>query len=174
MQAKGYMERGELVPDDIVTDMVMGRLDEPDAAEGFILDGYPRTVPQAQALEVALAAERRPLSAVLNFKIGDEMAVKRLTGRLVCPNCKRPYNLNFKPPRVEGICDVCGHELLLRSDDDEATIRRRLDVYREQTAPLVLYFWERGILVEIDAEAPEEVVADHTIEAIAELSDIET
>ncbi|HEX9123167.1 MAG TPA: adenylate kinase [Actinomycetota bacterium] len=174
MKAKGYMERGELVPDDIVTDMVMARLDEPDADEGFILDGYPRTVPQAQSLEVALAAEGRPLSAVLNFKIGDEMAVKRLTGRLVCPNCKRPYNLNFKPPRVEGICDVCGHELQLRSDDDETTVRRRLDVYREQTAPLVLYFWERGILVEIDAEAPEEVVADHTIEAIADLSDIET
>jgi adenylate kinase len=174
MQAKAFMDRGELVPDDIVTDMVMTRLDEPDADEGFILDGYPRTVPQAQALEVALAAEGRPLSAVLNFKIGDEMAVKRLTGRLVCPSCKRPYNLNFKPPRVEGICDVCGHELQLRADDDEATIRRRLDVYREQTAPLVLYFWERGILVEIDAEAPEEVVADRTIEAIADLSDIET
>ncbi|MFB3737676.1 MAG: adenylate kinase [Candidatus Velamenicoccus archaeovorus] len=174
MRAKASMERGELVPDDIVTDMVMARLDEPDAQEGFILDGYPRTVPQAQALEVALSRQGRPLSAVLNFRIGDEMAVKRLTGRVVCPNCKRPYNLNFKPPRVEGICDVCGHELQLRSDDDEATIRRRLDVYREQTAPLVLYFWERGILIEIDAEAPEEVVADHTIEAIADLSDIET
>ncbi|HZD79803.1 MAG TPA: adenylate kinase [Actinomycetota bacterium] len=173
-RAKGYMDRGELVPDDLVTEMVMERLHEPDADEGFILDGYPRTVPQATSLEVALAAEHRPLSAVLNFKIGDEMAVKRLTGRLVCPNCKRSYNLSFKPPRIEGSCDVCGHQLKLRDDDDEATIRRRLEVYREQTAPLVLYFWERGILRQIDSEDPEEVVFDRTIEAIADLTEFQT
>jgi adenylate kinase len=173
LAAKEYMDRGDYVPDDIAVNMVLQRLDQPDTREGFILDGFPRTVAQAQALEGALAAAGRPLSAVLNFKIGDEVAVKRLTGRLVCPNCKRVYNLNFKRPRVEGICDVCGHRLEARSDDDEATIRRRLQVYRRETQPLVLYFWERGLLRDIGAEAPEEVVADRTIEALSDLLDLE-
>ena len=171
LRAKEFVDRGEYVPDDITTAMVLERLERADAREGFILDGYPRTVPQAQSLEGALAAAGHPLSAVLNFKISDEMAVKRLTARLVCPNCKRSYNLEFKPPRADGVCDVCGHALVNRSDDDEATIRRRLDVYHRETKPLVLYFWERGLLRDINAEAPEEVVADRTIEAIADLLD---
>ncbi|HZD79008.1 MAG TPA: adenylate kinase [Actinomycetota bacterium] len=171
LQAKEYVDRGEYVPDDITTEMVLERLDRPDAREGFILDGFPRTVPQAQALERALSQAGRPLHAVLNIKISDEMAVKRLMARLVCPNCKRSYNLEFKPPRVEGTCDVCGHELVNRSDDDEATIRRRLEVYHRETQPLVLYFWERGLLRDIDAEAREEVVADRTVEAIADLTE---
>jgi adenylate kinase len=171
LAAKEYVDRGEYVPDEITTKMVLERLDEPDAREGFILDGFPRTVPQAQSLEQALAAAGRPLHAVLNFKISDAVALKRLTARLVCPNCKRSYNREFKPPRVEGICDVCGHELQSRSDDDEATIQRRLEVYHRQTKPLVLYFWERGLLRDIDSEAPEEVVAHRTIEAIADLTE---
>ena len=171
LQAKEFVDRGEYVPDEITTKMVLARLEEPDAREGFILDGYPRTVPQAQALEQALAAAGRPLDAVLNFKISDEVAVKRLTARMVCPNCKRSYNLEFKPPRVAGICDVCGHELKSRSDDDEATIRRRLEVYHSETKPLVLYFWERGVLRDIDSEAAEEVVADRTVQAIADLTE---
>jgi len=172
LEAKTYMDRGEYVPDEIAVRMVFQRLEEPDAREGFILDGFPRTVSQAEALERALADAGRPLHAALNFTIADDVAVKRLTERLVCPSCKRPYNLSFKPPRVEGICDVCGHELQLRSDDDEATIRRRLEVYREQTEPLVQYFRERGLLRDIDAEAAEEVVAERTIEAISDLPDI--
>jgi adenylate kinase len=170
--AREYVERGEYVPDDVTTEMILDRLEQPDAREGFILDGYPRTVPQAQDLETSLAELGRPLSAVLNFKISDAMAVKRLMARLVCPNCKRSYNLEFKPPRVSGICDVCGHELMNRVDDDEATVLRRLEVYHRQTKPLVLYFWERGLLRDIDAEAKEEVVADRTIEAIADLLDV--
>jgi adenylate kinase len=170
--AREYVERGEYVPDDVTTEMILDRLEQPDAREGFILDGYPRTVPQAQDLETSLAELGRPLSAVLNFKISDAMAVKRLMARLVCPNCKRSYNLEFKPPRVSGICDVCGHELMNRVDDDEATILRRLEVYHRQTKPLVLYFWERGLLRDIDAESKEEVVADRTIEAIADLLDV--
>ncbi len=171
LQAKEFVDRGEYVPDEITTKMVLARLEEPDVREGFILDGYPRTVPQAQALERALAAAGRPLDAVLNFKISDEVAVKRLTARMVCPNCKRSYNLEFKPPRVERTCDVCGHELKSRSDDDEATIRRRLEVYHSETKPLVLYFWERGLLRDIDSEAAEEVVADRTVQAIADLTE---
>jgi adenylate kinase len=170
-QARGFYERGEYVPDDLTTKMVLERLAQPDVREGFILDGYPRTVPQAQSLERALAETGHPLSAVLNFTISDAMAVKRLMARQVCPNCKRTYNTEFKPPRVEGRCDVCGHQLTNRSDDDEDTIRRRLEVYKRETKPLVLYFWERGVLRDIDAEAPEEVVADRTIEAIADLLD---
>jgi adenylate kinase len=173
LAAKEFMDRGDYVPDEIAVGMVLDRLEESDTREGFILDGFPRTVPQAKALEGALAAGGRPLSAVLNFKISDEVAVKRLMARLVCPNCGRVYNLEFKPPRVPGICDVCGHQLQSRSDDDEATIRRRLEVYRRETQPLVLYFWERGLLREINAEAPEEVVADRTIEAISDLLDLE-
>jgi adenylate kinase len=171
MRAKEYVDSGEYVPDDITTEMVFDRLDQPDTREGFILDGFPRTVPQAQALERALAAWGRPLSAVLNFKISDEVAVKRLLARLICPNCGRSYNVEFKPPRIEGVCDVCGHELRSRSDDDEATVRRRLEVYHDETQPLVLYFWERGLLRDIDAEAPVEVVAHRTIEAIADLTE---
>ena len=170
-QAKEFYDRGEYVPDELTTRMVFERLDQPDVREGFILDGYPRTVPQAQSLERHLAQKGTPLSAVLNFKISDAVAVKRLMARLVCPNCKRTYNTEFKPPRVEGICDVCGHELTNRADDDEATILRRLEVYQRETKPLVLYFWERGVLRDIDAEAAEEVVADRTIEAIVGLVD---
>ena len=169
LQAKEFYERGEYVPDDLTTKMVLERLFQSDVREGFILDGYPRTVPQAQSLERALAEKGQSISAVLNFKISDAVAVKRLMARLVCPNCKRTYNT--EPPRVAGICDVCGHELVNRADDDEETIMRRLEVYKRETKPLVLYFWERGLLRDIDAEAPEEVVADRTIEAIADLLD---
>ena len=171
LEAERYVEAGEYVPDSITTRMVLERLDRADAREGFILDGFPRTVPQAQALERALAGAGRPLSAVLNFKISDAVAVKRLMGRLVCPNCKRSYNIEFKPPRVAGVCDVCGHALQSRTDDDEATIQRRLEVYHRETKPLVLYFWERGLLRDIESEAAEEVVAHRTIEAIADLTE---
>lgn len=172
LEAKAYMDRGDYVPDEVAVRMVLDRLEQPDAREGFILDGFPRTVPQAQALEDSLAAEGRPLSAVLKFSIGDEMAVKRLTNRWTCPACKRTYNTEFKPPRVEGICDVCGGELVRRDDDDEVTIRQRLEVYRELTEPLEFYFWERGLLREVDAEAKEEKVTDRTVEAISDIVDL--
>jgi adenylate kinase len=171
LQAKEFYERGEYVPDGLTTALVLRRLERPDVREGFILDGYPRTVPQAQALEGFLAESGHSLDAVLNFKISDPVAVKRLMGRRVCSNCGRSYNVEFKPPRVEDVCDVCGNELTSRSDDDETTILRRLEVYHRETKPLVLYFWERGLLRDIESEAPEEVVADRTIEAIADLLD---
>jgi len=170
-KAKEYMDRGEYVPDEIAVKMVLERLDAADCREGFILDGFPRTVPQAQALERSLTEAGRPLHAVLNFKVRDEMVVKRLTNRLVCPSCGRPYNLEYKPPRIENTCDVCGATLKLRSDDDEPTIRHRLEVYRKETEPLVLYFWERGLLRDIDSEAAEQVVFDRTVEALSDLLD---
>jgi len=171
VRARTYMDRGEYVPDEVVVEMVMERLEEPDAQKGFILDGFPRTVPQAQALETALADAGRPLSAVLKFSIADEMAVRRLTARWTCPNCKRTYNLEFKPPAKEGICDACGYELERRSDDDELTVRRRIEVYREQTAPLELFYWERGLLREVEAQAREADVTQRTLEILSDIQD---
>jgi adenylate kinase len=166
VKARTYMDRGEYVPDDLVVRMVMERLDEPDAEKGFILDGFPRTVPQAQALENALAAAGRPLTAVLKFTINDEMAVRRLSQRWTCPTCKRTYNMEYKRPANDSVCDVDGTELNRRSDDDEITVRRRLEVYRDETAPLEFFFWERGLLREVDAQAREDVVIERTIEAL--------
>jgi adenylate kinase len=163
VKARTLMDRGEYVPDEVVVEMVMDRLVEPDAEKGFILDGFPRTVPQAMALESALAAADRPLSAVLKFAIADEMAVRRLTARWTCPSCKRTYNLEFKPPAQEGLCDACGHELERRADDDELTVRRRIEVYREQTAPLERFYRDRGLLREVDAQAREADVTERTI-----------
>jgi adenylate kinase len=166
VKARTYMDRGEYVPDDLVVRMVMERLEEPDAEKGFILDGFPRTVPQAQALENALAAVGRPLTAVLKFTINDEMAVRRLAQRWTCPTCKRTYNMEYKRPANDSVCDFDGTELNRRSDDDEITVRRRLEVYRDETAPLEFFFWERGLLREVDAQAREDIVIERTIDAL--------
>jgi adenylate kinase len=168
VRARTYMDRGEYVPDELVVQMVMGRLAEPDAEKGFILDGFPRTVPQAEALESALADADRPLSAVLKFRIADDMAVRRLSGRWTCPTCKRTYHVEFKPPVQEGICDFDGTQLERRSDDDELTVRRRIAVYQEQTEPLERFYRDRGLLREIDAQAPEDAVTERTAEALAD------
>ena len=148
------MDRGEFVSDDLVVRMVMDRLDEPDAAQGFILDGFPRTVPQA----LALGGRARPGPIVRSprcsmFAISDDMAVRRLSNRWTCPVCKRTYNMEFKRPANDTVCDVEGAELERRADDDELTVRRRLAVYQEQTEPLEVFYSERGLLREIDAQA---------------------
>jgi adenylate kinase len=166
IQARAFMDRGEYVPDDLVVRMVMDRLAQPDAREGFILDGFPRTVRQAEALEEALAQAQQPLSAVLRFQISDDMAVRRLSNRWTCPVCKRTYNMEFKPPVADRVCDADGADLERRSDDDELTVRRRLAVYREQTAPLEAFYRERKLLLDIDAEAREAEVAARTLDAL--------
>src|SRR5438552_1827247 len=135
VRARIYMDRGEYVPDDLVIRMVMERLDEPDASKGFILDGFPRTVPQAQALETALAELSRPLDVVLKYKISDQTAIKCLSERLMCPCCGRTYNMAFHPPLDDRRCDIDQCDLVRRTDDDEVTVRRRLGVYREETEP---------------------------------------
>ncbi len=170
VRARTFMDRGEYVPDGLVVQMVMDRLDDADADKGFILDGFPRTVAQAQALENALAAAGRPLSAVLKFTIDDNMAIKRLAGRWTCPVCKRTYNLAFKPPVAEMVCDVDGARLTRRSDDDEVTVRRRIALYRDETEPLEFFYWERGLLREVDAQAQEALVTERTIAAIADIA----
>jgi len=169
-EAKAYMEKGELVPDDVVVRMVLERLDEPDAKDGFILDGFPRTLPQAQALENALSELARPLSAVLKFMISDEVAVKRLAGRRSCRRCQRSYNVEFHPSRAEGVCDVCGGELVQRGDDTEDTVRKRLEVYHRSTEPLEFFFWERGLLRQVDADGTEDEVTERAVHAIADIA----
>jgi adenylate kinase len=171
VRARTYMDRGEYVPDEVVVEMVIDRLREPDAEKGFILDGFPRTVPQAAALETALAEAGRPVSVVLKFAIDDEMAIRRLSGRWTCPVCKRTYNMEFKPPVQEGVCDFDGTELERRSDDDELTVRRRIEVYREQTEPLERFYRERGLLREVNAQAREDDVTERTIATLDDIDD---
>jgi adenylate kinase len=169
IRARSFMDRGEYVPDDVVVSMVMDRLDDPDADKGFILDGFPRTVAQAEALERALEASNDPLTAVLKFSVGGELAVRRLIGRYTCPNCGRTYHMEYKPPAEDELCDICGATLERRADDDELTARRRLAVYREQASPLERFYAERDLLHQVDAEAsPDEVIA-RTIDVLEEL-----
>ncbi len=168
IEARIYMDRGEYVPDDLVVRMVRERLLEPDASKGFILDGFPRTVPQAQALEDALADAGTPLRAVVKFSISDATAIRRITGRFTCPECKRTYHVEWSPPVNDGVCDVDGAPLEKRSDEDELTVKRRLAVYRQQSEPLELFYWERGLLREVDAEAPMEQVSARMMTALGE------
>ena len=170
IRARAYMDRGEYVPDDLVVRMVMNRLEQPDADKGFILDGFPRTVPQAVALEAALEQAERPLSAVLKFAISDDMAVRRLSNRWTCPACKRTYNMEFKPPVDDQVCDADGVEIERRADDEELTVRRRLAVYRDQTEPLEGFYRDRGLLREIDAEALEDEVATRMMLVLEDMS----
>jgi adenylate kinase len=170
IRARAFMDRGEYVSDDLVVQMVMDRLEEPDAQKGFILDGFPRTVPQAEALEASLADAGLPLSAVLKFAIPDDVAVRRLSNRWSCPVCKRTYNMEFKPPADDRLCDVEGAELERRPDDEELTVRRRLALYREQTEPLERFYEERGLLRRIDARSTEGEVAARSLESLGDVT----
>jgi adenylate kinase len=169
IRARAYMDRGEYVPDELVVDMVTDRLNEPDAEKGFILDGFPRTVPQALALEVSLDRDGRPLSAVLQFVISDTTAVRRILGRYTCPTCKRTYHQEFKRPANDLVCDIDGTGLEKRTDEDELTVQRRLAVYRDQTAPLERFYSLRGLLRTVDAEEGVEIVTERTFAAIEDL-----
>ena len=150
LQAKACMDAGGLVPDAVVVGIVRDRLQEKDCQAGFILDGFPRTVPQAEALTATLAELGKNLDAVLSLEVDVEALVERLTGRRTCRDCGRGYHVKFDPPQQAGICDACGGELVQRDDDREATIRKRLEVYREQTLPLVGYYQELGLLTRVD------------------------
>jgi adenylate kinase len=167
LKAKSYMDAGELVPDDIVIEMLKEELGR--SGNGFLLDGFPRTLPQALALEDALAEAGTPLDAALMLRVPDEVVVARLAGRRTCSRCERTYNIELKPPRVEGICDNCGGRLGQREDDREETVRHRLEVYRRDTEPLEKFYWERGLLREVDGVGEVEEI---TRRAIAALSDL--
>jgi adenylate kinase len=168
--ARSYMDRGEYVPDDVVVSMVMDRLDDPDAEQGFILDGFPRTVAQAEALDRALLEADEPLTAVLKYSIGGDLAVRRLLGRMTCSNCGRTYHAEFKPPATEGVCDVCGGALERRADDDELTVRRRLAVYRAQASPLEMFYVERDILYQVDADGTPDEVLERSVKILEDLA----
>lgn len=167
IEARTFMDRGEYVPDNLVVKMVEERLREPDASKGFILDGFPRTVPQAEALERALDEAATPIDAVIRLTITDPVAIRRITGRFTCPMCKRTYHEEWRPPADDMVCDFDQTPLEKRTDEDELTVRRRLAMYRQQTEPLERFYAARGLLRNVDAEAPPaEVTAglDETIE----------
>ncbi len=165
-KAKAFMDRGDLVPDDVTVDMVRDRLREDDAAVGFLLDGFPRTVRQAQVLEDMLLKEGVRLDIVLELVVDDDEVVRRLSGRRTCRRCNHVWHVDFDPPAREGVCDRCGGELFQRDDDREETIRHRLEVYAEQTAPLVSHYAESGLLVGIDATGPVDDVTERAVAAI--------
>ena len=152
IKAKEYMDRGELVPDEVVIGIVKERLLEKDCEKGFILDGFPRTVAQADALKGALVRAEKRIDVALNIEVSEEELVKRLTGRRSCKNCGKVYHIVFNPPKNEGLCDVCGEELYQRDDDTVETVKNRLKVYWNQTAPLIGYYRGEGILKTVDGE----------------------
>jgi adenylate kinase len=166
IEAKKFMDAGDLVPDEVTIGMVRDRLAEDDATKGFLLDGFPRTVPQAQVLDAMLLDMSTSLDIVLELVVDDDEVVRRLSGRRTCRQCNRVWHVDFEPTVVETVCDRCGGELYQRDDDREETIRHRLEVYAEQTAPLVGYYAEAGILVGIDATGPVDDVTDRAIRAL--------
>jgi len=155
LQVKAITEKGDLVPDSLTIELVNDRLKDGDAANGFILDGFPRTIPQAEALETASKITR-----VLNFKLDDEEIIERLSGRRVCRSCGKGYHVHFMPPKKPGICDVCGGELYTRKDDSIESIKNRLSVYAEQTEPLIEFYRSRDLLSDVDAKPSAERVFD--------------
>lgn len=149
LAAKAYMDKGELVPDEVLIGIIKNRLNEQDCEKGFILDGYPRTVPQADALAAILKEINKPIDIVLNLKVPDEELVERISGRLMC-NCGASYHRIFNPPKKEGVCDICDAEVFQRADDKEEAVQNRLNVYKKQTEPLIDYYAKQGILVTLD------------------------
>jgi len=165
-QAREYMEKGLLVPDDLMVKLVMDRLDQEDARGGFILDGFPRTISQAEMLDDLLQKKEKTLNAVLELKVDDRVVVDRLSNRRLCSRCGADYNLLTKPPRVDGLCDRCCGRLIQREDDREKTILHRLQVYHRQTEPLEAYYGEKGQLLTFDAERSVEEVSAAIVEAV--------
>lgn len=160
LKAQEYMKRGELVPDDIVTQLVIDRMAKPDASKGVVLDGFPRTRVQAESLDGAIKAAGKVLDIVLYVAVSDEVVIKRLSGRRVCPNNCRIYHVTNMPPKKEGVCDDCGKALLLREDDKPETVKNRLDVYKKSTADLIDYYRKRSILKEVDGDLDAEKLFD--------------
>jgi len=159
--AKEYMERGDLVPDELIVGIIAERIDSEEAREGFILDGFPRTTPQAEALDAKLGELGREVSSVLLISVSDDEVIRRLGGRRTCEAEGHVYHVEFNPPKVEGICDIDGSPLIVRDDDKPDVIRKRLSTYHEKTEPLVAYYESKGVLERVDgAREPAEVTAD--------------
>ncbi len=150
MKAKTYMDQGLLVPDELVVDLVVDRLGQDDCANGYVLDGFPRTIPQAEALDAALTKAGQAVDYAINVEVPDENIVKRMSGRRACVNCGATYHIVYAPTKVENVCDTCQGNLILRDDDKPETVQKRLNVYHEQTQPLIDYYTKKNILVEVD------------------------
>lgn len=165
-KAKEYMDKGELVPDQVVIGIVKETLNKPDTNNGFLLDGFPRTVPQAEALDEALRELEKELDAVVNIEVSDEEIMTRLTGRRVCTKCGEVYHMVFDPPKTEGFCDICQSPIEQRSDDTVETVKKRLNVYKEQTEPLINYYEKEGILRVVNGEQTPKAVFDDIKSAI--------
>ena len=153
-KAKTYMDKGELVPDELVVELIMDRFKEADCANGYVLDGFPRTIPQAEALDKALSANGESVDYAINVEVPDENIINRMSGRRACVGCGATYHIQFNPTKVEGICDACGEKLILRDDDKPETVKNRLSVYHEQTQPLIEYDSGKGVLKEVDGTLP--------------------
>lgn len=149
-KAKTFMDQGLLVPDSLTVDLLMDRISREDCKNGYILDGFPRTIPQAESLEAALKAKGETLDVALNVDVPDESIITRMAGRRACPNCGSTYHVVYAPPKKEGICDKCGSELILRNDDKPETVQKRLSVYHEQTKPLIDHYNNQKILATVD------------------------
>lgn len=149
-KAKAYMDKGLLVPDELTCDLVVDRIQQSDCEQGYILDGFPRTIPQAEALTKALNAIDQKMDYAINIEIPDENIIGRMSGRRACVGCGATYHVVYNPTKVEGVCDVCGEALILREDDKPETVKNRLAVYHEQTQPLIDYYKNQGILEEVD------------------------
>ena len=153
-KAKEYMDQGLLVPDELTCDLVMDRIAQDDAKNGFVLDGFPRTIPQAEALTAALEKIGQAMDYAIDVDVPDENIINRMSGRRACLNCGATYHIVSIPPKKEGICDTCGNELVLREDDKPETVKKRLDVYHDQTQPLIDYYTGKGILKSVDGTQP--------------------
>ena len=172
VQAQAYLSSGRLVPDEIVIGIIRERLAKQSDGAGYILDGYPRTVPQAEALHKMLKDEGSSLDKVLSFSLDEGELIHRLSGRRSCPNCKAIYHMEFQPPQEAGRCDRCQGELVMREDDQPETARKRLQVYHRETAPLLDHYRKKGLLVEVKAAGSAEDVMKRVLEAIGDLSTV--
>ncbi|SFG35704.1 adenylate kinase [Oribacterium sp. WCC10] len=163
MKAKSYMDKGELVPDEVTIGMLLDRISEDDCKNGYVLDGFPRTIPQAESLTKALADQGEKIDYAMDIEVPDEAIVKRMSGRRACPKCGATYHIVYAAPKVENICDKCGSELIIRSDDKPETVQDRLNVYHKQTEPLISYYKNADVLREVDGTKELQEVFDDVV-----------
>ena len=168
-KAKEFMNNGDLVPDDLITEVILDRVDSEEAGDGFVLDGFPRTVAQAESLEKGLADRGRELTAALLIDVPDDEVIKRLSGRRICTKNQHVYHVDFNPPKNDGACDMDGSKLIQRDDDKPETVKKRLEVYHEQTEPLIKWYEDKGLLRRFDGTRSPDEVNDHIRATLATL-----
>lgn len=167
-KAKGYMDKGLLVPDELVVDLVIDRFKETDCEKGYVLDGFPRTIPQAEALDKALTAIGESVDYAINVEVPDENIIRRMGGRRACVGCGATYHIVYSPTKAEGKCDACDGDLIIRDDDKPETVKNRLSVYHEQTQPLIDYYTNKGIIAEVDGTIDMKDVFDAIVKSLGE------